>query len=64
MRPRLLAICLLAAPLGGCLHVTMDVNAKVDVNVRMEREVASLVSDIYGDSSTVKIPNSSNSPNK
>jgi hypothetical protein len=42
----------------------MDVNAKVDVNVRMEREVASLVSDIYGDSSTVKIPNSSNSPNK
>ena len=54
---------LLAAGLGGgCLHVKMDpiqVNAVVDVNVKVEREVAGLLSDIYGDSSTIKVPTSS-----
>ena len=53
---------LLAAGLSGCIHVKMDplqVHAVVDVNVRVEREVAGLLSDIYGDSATIKIPNSS-----
>lgn len=63
MRPRLCLICLLAASLGGgCLHVKMDpiqVNAVVDVNVKVEREVAGLLSDIYGDSATIKVPTSS-----
>ena len=64
MRPRLCLICLALAGLlsGGCLHVKMDpiqVNAVVDVNVRVEREVAGLLSDIYGDSSTIKVPTSS-----
>jgi hypothetical protein len=36
----------------------IQVNAVVDVNVKVEREVANLLSDIYGDSATVKIPNS------
>jgi hypothetical protein len=47
---------------GGCLHVKMDpiqVNAVVDVNVKVEREVAGLLSDIYGNSATIKVPNSS-----
>ena len=51
-----------AALLAGCVHVKMDpiqVNAVVDVNVKMEREVADLVNDIYGSSATVKVPNPS-----
>jgi hypothetical protein len=60
MRPRFLLLCLVAAGLsGGCLHVSMDpiqVNAVVDVNVKVEREVANLMSDIYGNSATVNVP--------
>lgn len=60
MRRPLCLVCLVAASLGGgCLHVKMDpiqVNAVVDVNVKVEREVAGLLSDIYGDSATIKVP--------
>jgi hypothetical protein len=62
MRLPLCLLCFAATFLGGgCLHVSMDpiqVNAVVDVNVKVEREVANLLSDIYGDSATVKVPNS------
>lgn len=43
--------------LSGCIHVKMDpiqVHAVVDVNVKMEQAVTDLISDIYGDSQTVK----------
>ena len=61
MHARLCLICLALAGLtgSGCLHVKMDpieVKAVVDVNVRVEREVADLLSDIYGDSKTVNVP--------
>ncbi|HUR56382.1 MAG TPA: hypothetical protein VM029_01645 [Opitutaceae bacterium] len=61
MPARLCLICLAVAGLtgSGCIHVKMDpveVNATVNVNVRMEREVAGLLSDIYGDSATIKVP--------
>lgn len=61
MRTRLCLISLLLASLtsGGCLHVKMDpihVNAVVDVNVKVDREVQNLLSDIYGDSSTINVP--------
>lgn len=58
LRPCLLALAL--AGLSGCIHVKMDpiqVNAVVDVNVRVDREIAGLLGDIYGDSTTVKVPN-------
>lgn len=61
MHPRLIPMLLVSAGLSGCIHVKMDpiqVNAVVDVNVKVEREVASLLSDIYGNSATVKVPNS------
>ena len=50
---------LLLLPLffAGCIHVKMDpikVHATVDVNVRMEQAVTDLISDIYGNSETVK----------
>lgn len=50
---------LLLAPLffSGCIHVSMEpiqVHAVVDVNVKMEQAVTDLISDIYGDSKTVK----------
>lgn len=60
MRPRLILFPLAAATFGGCLHVKMDpvqVNVVADVNLKVDREVASLLSDIYGNSSTVKVPN-------
>ena len=53
---RLLPLCLLAAGLSGCIHVSMDpiqVHAVVDVNVKMEKAVTDVLSDIYGDSATV-----------
>ena len=61
MHSRYLLMCFIAASLGGCIHVKMDplqVHAVVDVNVRVEREVAGLLSDIYGNSATIKVPNS------
>jgi hypothetical protein len=61
MSPRLCLLGLLLASLSGCIHVKMDpiqVNAVVDVNVRVDREVAGLLGDIYGDSTTIKVPTS------
>lgn len=56
---RISLLCLTLAGSSGCLHVKMDpiqVNAVVDVNVKVEREVENLLSDIYGNSATVKVP--------
>ncbi|MBI4625593.1 MAG: hypothetical protein HY736_20535 [Verrucomicrobia bacterium] len=60
MLPRFCLLAFAFAGLSGCLHVKMDpiqVNAVVDVNVRVDREVAGLLGDIYGDSTTIKVPN-------
>jgi hypothetical protein len=64
LRRCLLALSPLAAfALGGCLSVKTEpievkpIHVTVDVNVRVEREVENLVSDIYGNSATVKVPN-------
>jgi hypothetical protein len=53
MRRPFLFICLSLAPLAGCLHIKMDVYAKVDVNVKLEKAVTDVLTDIYGDSTTV-----------
>jgi len=55
---RLLPLCVSLLPLGlaGCIHISMDpieVHAVVDVNVKMEKAVTDVLSDIYGDSETV-----------
>lgn len=53
---RLLPLCLMPLGLAGCIHVSMDpieVHAVVDVNVKMEKAVTDILSDIYGDSATV-----------
>lgn len=55
---RLPPLCVGLLPLGlaGCIHVSMDpieVHAVVDVNVKMEKAVTDVLSDIYGDSETV-----------
>ena len=53
---RLLPLCLLPLGLVGCIHVSMDpiqVHAVVDVNVKMEKAVTDVLTDIYGDSATV-----------
>ncbi len=54
LRPLLL--CASALAFAGCIHVTMDpiqVHAVVDVNVKMEKAVTDVLSEIYGDSTTV-----------
>lgn len=61
------AFLLLALPicLSGCIHVSMDpiqVHAVVDVNVKMEQAVTDLISDIYGDSNTVRTETLTPSP--
>lgn len=53
---RPLLLCALSLFFSGCIHVSMDpikVHAVVDVNVKMEKAVTDLLSDIYGDSTTV-----------
>ena len=53
---RPLLLCALSLFFAGCIHVSMDpikVHAVVDVNVKMEKAVTDLLSDIYGDSTTV-----------
>ena len=53
---RLLPLCVLPFGFAGCIHVSMDpiqVHAVVDVNVKMEKAVTDVLSDIYGDSATV-----------
>ena len=53
----------LALHLSGCVSVkpieVKPIHVTVDVNVRVEREVQNLVSDIYGNSSTLNVPNAS-----
>jgi hypothetical protein len=59
---------LLLAPLpllfGGCLSVRTEpievkpIHVTVDVNVKVDREVSNLLGDIYGDSKTINVPNS------
>lgn len=54
--PRLFILFVPLMLSAGCIHVKMDpikVHAVVDVNVRMEQAVTDLLSDIYGDSTTV-----------
>ena len=56
--PRFLALTFLAAFSAGCIHVDpIEVHAVVDVNVKVDREVSNLLTDIYGDTKTVKAPN-------
>ncbi|MCX6951457.1 MAG: hypothetical protein NTV51_04620 [Verrucomicrobia bacterium] len=43
--PRSLLPFLAAVLLSGCIHVTMDVNAKVDVNVKVDKAL----DDLFGD---------------
>lgn len=62
MRFRLPLLACMAVLLGGCIHVKLDpvqVHATVDVNVKVDREVSGLLSDIYGDSETINVPTSS-----
>ncbi|MDD3179205.1 MAG: hypothetical protein PHQ04_02510 [Opitutaceae bacterium] len=48
--------------LTGCLSIKTEpievkpIRITVDVNVKVEQAVSSLLSDIYGDSSTVSVP--------
>ena len=52
-----------ALMLAGCATVKVEpievkpIHITVDVNVKVDREVAGLLSDIYSDSATVKVPN-------
>lgn len=62
MRFRLLLLTCAAVLVSGCIHVKLDpvqVHATVDVNVKVDREVSGLLTDIYGDSETIKVPQSS-----
>lgn len=56
MLSRLCFITFLALGSGGCLHVTMDVNAKVDVNVKVDRALNDFFGDIDKRSSTINSP--------
>lgn len=47
---------------GGCIHVKVDpveVHATLDVNVKVDREVSNLLTDVYGDSKTINARNPS-----
>jgi hypothetical protein len=57
MRPRLFLLCLSAVLLAGCVHVTMDVNAKVDVNVKLDRALDDLFGDLDKKDPTLKPDN-------
>ncbi len=62
---RCLPLVMIAGLLTGCLHVKLDpiqVHATVDVNVKVEQAVTNLLSDIYGDSSTVNTPSAASTP--
>ena len=57
-------LALLALNFCGCLSVKTEpievkpIHVTVDVNVKVDREVAGLLSDVYGDSKTINVPNS------
>lgn len=51
-----------AVLLAGCVSVKLqpvEAHVTVDVNVKVDRAVAGLLDDIYGDSTTVSVPKSS-----
>jgi hypothetical protein len=60
-RPLPLLSCA-ALVFSGCATVKVEpievkpIHITVDVNVKVDREVAGLLSDIYSDSATVKLP--------
>jgi len=61
---RRLAFAAVLSPLllGGCLNIKTEpievkpIHITVDVNVKVEQAVSNLLSDIYSDSATVKVP--------
>ena len=58
--PVLALSCVLLS--GGCIHVQVDpveVHATLDVNVKVDREVSDLLTDVYGDSKTINARNPS-----
>lgn len=60
MSSRVIAFCLLATCLSGCLHVKMDpiqVNAVVDVNVKVDRALDDFFGDLDKKSTTINVPN-------
>lgn len=60
MRSRLCLLGLLLAGSGGCLHVKMDpiqVNAVVDVNVKVDQALNDVFGALDKKSSTINVPN-------
>ena len=56
---RCLPLFLLAAALGGCIHVSMDpieVHAVVDVNVKVDRALDDFFGDLDKKSATIATP--------
>ncbi len=59
MRLRILLLALALAGSSGCLHVKMDpiqVNAVVDVNVKVDRALDDFFGDIDRKSTTINTP--------
>ena len=60
MLPRLLVALSCILFLDGCIRVKVDpveVHATLDVNVKVDREVSDLLTDVYGDSKTINARN-------
>jgi hypothetical protein len=54
---RLLILPILVLPLlSGCLHVTMDVNANVNVNVKLDKALTDFFGDLDKKSATMAAP--------
>ena len=56
---RCLPLLLLAAALGGCIHVSMDpieVHAVVDVNVKIDKALDDFFGDLDKKSATIDAP--------
>ncbi len=59
MFARLLLMSLVVGGLSGCLHVSMDpiqVNAMVDVNVKVDKALDDFFGDLDKKSSTMNVP--------
>jgi hypothetical protein len=59
MHARFLLCLGLLATMGGCLHVKMDpiqVNATVDVNVKVDKALDDFFGDLDKKSSTINVP--------
>jgi hypothetical protein len=55
---RRFALVLVAAALGGCVHVTMDpiqVHATVDVNVKLDKALDDVFGDLDRKSKTMQV---------